>query len=278
MVKVSVVIPAFNAERFIEQALLSVKAQTFNPFNPVETVVVNDGSTDNTPYIARKYADLVVHNPKNEGIGATRKRGSKEATGDHIAFLSADDAYHPYFLELMMREADGKSILFCDFWRCDEFLNPESVTLPPFFKTQKQFRKLVIEWALQQNMFTNFSTIIIPKDVFKKVQFNETLRYGEDLIFLLETVLANIPWKHIGLPLVYYRVHKEAGTYKGWKPEYRKNLWLQLGEILIKLDVPLHKILKAKKQAMTRARRKQRKHKVPTPIIRTYRKLRELTV
>lgn len=279
--KVSVVIPAYNAERWLEECLESVKEQTFNPFNTVEAVVVNDGSTDQTRQIAKKilgYERFILNHQDNFGIGTARFNGVYMANHDYIAFLSADDKYHPYFLELMMRSADGKSILFSDYWRCDENLKPTSVVMAPHFKTQRQFRKLVVKWALNQNMFTNFSTVIIPKYVFNTVQFDENLRYGEDLVFLLETVLAKIPWKHVSLPLVYYRVHKDAGTNKGWNAKTRARLWGNLIPLLDKLGAPQKSIIDAYREAYAIQKRVLRKQKVPQPIINAYRKLRERVI
>lgn len=273
--KVSVVIPAFNAEKWIEQCLRSVKNQTLTP---LELLVVNDGSTDRTQEIAEKHADRCMHRVVNRGIGYTRHDGTEFANGDYVAFLSADDAYHPYFLELMMREADGRSILFSDYWRCNEHLHPTNVFMAPHFRTQHEFRKLVIGWTLRQSMFTNFSTVIIPKCVFNQVQFDETLRYGEDGVFLLETVLAQIPWRHVSLPLVYYRVHREAGTKKGWDPTYRFQLWERLLVLLRELGVEREVVHRAFDKAMHDAVRKQRKRMIPEPVKVAFRKLREMTM
>lgn len=273
--KVFVVIPAFNAEKFLAESLKSAQVQTFKS---KQILVLNDGSTDNTMWLSHRLATNTVDRLQNKGIGFTRKEGVEFATGDYIAYLSADDAYHPYFLELMMREADGRSILFSDFWRCDENLKPIKVDMAPPFKTQEQFRKLAIEWALNQTMFVNLSTVIVPKQVFKQVQFDENLRFGEDLIFLLETVLANIPWKHVSLPLVYYRVHRESGTGKGQMHAYTHELWQRLAPLLYEFGVEKHAVRHAMQSAYHTAVRGQRKRRIPLPFKNLYRKLRSLTI
>lgn len=269
--KVSVVVPAFNAEQYLKECLLSVLHQTLGPY---ELLVVNDGSTDKTGQIAEKYTQNVI-SQENGGIGSARACGSKFAKGDYVAYLSADDAYNPYFLELMTRQhKNPDTIMFSNYWRCDEKLQPQKAFIAP----QQNMRTRIIEYALTQNMFVNFSTVIIPKQVFKTVQFDEGLRYGEDLVFLLETVKAGFTWQNVSLPLVYYRVHPEAGTFKGWNPSHRSKLWRRLQPLLKDLGVSEQRIGQALGQAHRITLRKQRKQRIPEPLKLAYRKLRKLTI
>jgi glycosyltransferase involved in cell wall biosynthesis len=90
---VSVVIPAYNAERHIVEALEGVLAQTYRP---VEIVVVDDGSTDATAEAVRRFGPRVRFTTQiNAGAGAARNRGVAMATGRYIAFLDADDSWPP---------------------------------------------------------------------------------------------------------------------------------------------------------------------------------------
>lgn len=95
----SVIIPAYNAEKYLDVALKSVYQQTFTDY---EIVVVNDGSTDNTQGIlaAQKDLRLRVITQKNGGECEARNRGIKEARGQFIAFLDADDAWAPNHLAI----------------------------------------------------------------------------------------------------------------------------------------------------------------------------------
>ena len=95
---ISVVVPLFNKAAYIARALESIRRQTWTDF---EVVVVDDGSTDGGGAIAAQFADprfRVVTQP-NRGQGAARNRGIAEASGELIAFLDADDAWEPLFLE-----------------------------------------------------------------------------------------------------------------------------------------------------------------------------------
>jgi len=90
---VSVIIPAYNAEAFINDALESVLAQDYRP---IEVIVVDDGSSDNTARIAERFGQPVIcHRQKNSGPPAARNLGLSIAQGEYIGFLDADDLYEP---------------------------------------------------------------------------------------------------------------------------------------------------------------------------------------
>jgi glycosyltransferase involved in cell wall biosynthesis len=98
---ISVVIPLYNKEKSISRTLRSVLNQTEQRF---ELIVVNDGSTDNSVSIAQSLiGDGRIINQENAGAGAARNRGVREANMDLIAFLDADDEWHPEFLESILR-------------------------------------------------------------------------------------------------------------------------------------------------------------------------------
>ncbi|MBA4067329.1 MAG: glycosyl transferase family 2 [Isosphaera sp.] len=98
--RVSVVVPTYNCGRYVVEAVESVLAQT-RP--AAEVLVVDDGSTDDTPgRLARFAAPVRVIRKENGGVSTARNRGVEEATGDLVAFLDADDAWHPRKLEVQL--------------------------------------------------------------------------------------------------------------------------------------------------------------------------------
>ncbi|MEO8056013.1 MAG: glycosyltransferase [Acidobacteriota bacterium] len=108
----SVVIPVFNAERYLGVAIASALAQTFPP---LEIVVVDDGSTDSSREVAAGFGGRVrVFSGPNAGPSAARNRGVREARGEWIAFLDADDLLEPRYLEAAdahLRENHGVGLL-----------------------------------------------------------------------------------------------------------------------------------------------------------------------
>ena len=98
---VSVVIPAYNADKFIVRALASIESQTLKPD---EVIVVDDGSTDHTALQVEEFARrsklaLVLERQSNRGSSAARNHGIRRASGELITFLDADDLIYPRFLE-----------------------------------------------------------------------------------------------------------------------------------------------------------------------------------
>jgi glycosyltransferase involved in cell wall biosynthesis len=96
---VSVIIPVFNGERFLAEAIDSVFAQDYRP---IEVIVVDDGSDDRSAEIARSYDDVMVLSQVNSGLAAARNAGIAVASGAFIAFLDADDVMLPSNLRIQV--------------------------------------------------------------------------------------------------------------------------------------------------------------------------------
>ena len=105
MVKISVVIPCYNAEKFIGKAIESVLSQTYSPH---EIIVVDDGSTDGSVDVIKKYENkIILLQQENKGRVESRKRGFYRATGEWVALLDADDYWHPKKLEIQVQMMQG---------------------------------------------------------------------------------------------------------------------------------------------------------------------------
>ncbi|MGA3131151.1 MAG: glycosyltransferase [Terracidiphilus sp.] len=104
---ISVIIPAYNAERFLARSLASVYGQTLAPR---EVIVVDDGSTDGTARTAEALGAKVIKRP-NGGIGAARNTGIRHATGEWIALLDADDSWAPEKLASQVAAIDPDTVL-----------------------------------------------------------------------------------------------------------------------------------------------------------------------
>lgn len=100
MTKISVVIPVYNTEKFLEKCLNSVINQTFNDF---EVICINDGSTDNSESVLNSFAKqdnrIKIINQQNRGVSIARNEGLKIAKGDYISFIDSDDSVAPNYLE-----------------------------------------------------------------------------------------------------------------------------------------------------------------------------------
>ena len=116
MEKISVIIPAYNAEKYLEQCVKSVQSQKYDN---IEIVIVNDGSTDRTAEIIERLKEKdsrirTLHKRKNEGIGAARNSALELVTGQYVLFLDSDDWIDPNHIsdlyDLLVRTDSDVSI------------------------------------------------------------------------------------------------------------------------------------------------------------------------
>jgi glycosyltransferase involved in cell wall biosynthesis len=120
---VSVIIGAYNAERYLGEAIDSVLAQTHRP---LELIVVDDGSTDGTAAVAESYPPPVrCIRQENGGMAASRNRAVPEARGEFLAFLDADDRFTPTKLADQLAVFAAQPDLEIVFGRVSEFLSPD---------------------------------------------------------------------------------------------------------------------------------------------------------
>ena len=128
--EVSVIIPAYNLEGYLDTCLQSVLTQTLGNF---EAIVVDDGSTDGTPGLLRRYAErdprIIVVSTPNRGVARARETGIARARGKYIAFLDGDDFWEPRMLEEMtasIGQNGGYDIVCCDYKRiCKTYEAPK---------------------------------------------------------------------------------------------------------------------------------------------------------
>jgi glycosyltransferase EpsJ len=119
MKKISVIIAVYNVGQYLEKCIASVVAQSYTH---LEIIVVNDGSTDNSPSVISRYAQqdsrIVGINKSNGGLSDARNAGMQAATGDYLCFLDGDDWYDDHFVEtLYNRMVSGNFDLVCCNYR-----------------------------------------------------------------------------------------------------------------------------------------------------------------
>jgi glycosyltransferase involved in cell wall biosynthesis len=117
---VSVIIPTYNCGKFIEQSIESVLKQTYKN---IEIIVIDDGSTDDTPLKLLQYGGNIVYiRQNNQGLSKSRNLGMSYSKGEYIAFQDADDRWHPGKLEMQIdcfRKVQDIGLVFTDFSRID---------------------------------------------------------------------------------------------------------------------------------------------------------------
>lgn len=172
---ISVIIPVFNRQDFIQRAIDSVLAQSLKPR---EIIVVDDGSSDNTARVLESYHDSITYLfQENSGVSAARNRGIKHANGRWIALLDSDDVWHPTKLQEQFDYHDRHPGIFISHTGERWIRNNREIK-------QKKIHKKPSGWCFNENIdFCKIapSTIMIDAKVFEKVgYFDEDLEVCED--------------------------------------------------------------------------------------------------
>jgi len=204
---VSVIIPVYNAKNYIAQAIESVLNQTHRNF---ELLVINDGSTDTSEEVIKKYCDLdprvKYFSQENKGVSESRNKGIDMARGDIVAFLDADDAWEPENLEAkvkVLQRDPGIGWTFSDMYLADESLN----------KTE------LIEGGDDSDLLNSLlsrkgeaihapSNIVVRKSCLGAggVYFDTHLSTSADWDFCIQLAARHFKGKRIPTPLWSYRV------------------------------------------------------------------------
>jgi glycosyltransferase involved in cell wall biosynthesis len=194
---VSCIVPVFNGERYLREALDSLFAQTYRP---IEVIVVDDGSTDGTPAVVAAYADRVrAFQQANAGPAAARNRGVREARGDLIAFLDADDLWHAskagrQVACLEARPDRGACVTHVqNFWISE--LQEEAAR----FRDSRLTQPLPAYLAL---------ALMARREVFEAVgEFDTTLGFGHSTDWFLRAAARGVLVEELREVLYYRRIH-----------------------------------------------------------------------
>ncbi len=196
---VNVIIPTYNRDWMVKESIDSVLAQDFNDF---ELIVVDDGSTDNTPEILDSYRqDINVIRQGNRGVSAARNAGIAKASGRFIAFLDSDDLWLPDKLSLQVDFFNSNpSALIC---QTEEIWIRNNVRINPKIKHKKP-SGMIFEPSLALCLVSP-SAVIIKRSLFDEVGlFDETLPACEDYDLWLR-ISCRHPVHLINTPLIIKR-------------------------------------------------------------------------
>lgn len=215
---VSVIMPAYNAEKYIAEAIQSVISQTYTNW---ELFVLDDCSTDGTAEIAEGFANAdsrihLLQNPQNMGVARTRNRGFDIAKGEWIALLDSDDVWHKKKLEkqLTVASCTEADIVYCSYSLMDEnaghlsdFIVPETTS----------YNDMLKESVL------SCSTVLLRRSILMQHRFSAEYRH-EDYVFWLELLRSGYRTAGSKDVLAKYRVAK--GTRSNDKLKSARNRWL----------------------------------------------------
>jgi glycosyltransferase involved in cell wall biosynthesis len=225
---VSIVIAAYNAEKYISEAIDSCLVQTYPH---IEIVIVNDGSQDTTLSILEQYAhqnaNIKILNQTNQGVGAARNAGNQLAQGEWIAVLDADDIMFPTRIEEQMSFVQANPQLsMLGSWAVKIGANHE--LLGYFSIPDKLFNVLDYQEFIKKD--TSFiilhSTVIYRKEDVLNIGGYRNYQFGEDIDLFNRLAEANLLILVIPKPLIKYRIHESSLMNTNHKRSYYVSHWL----------------------------------------------------
>lgn len=204
---VSVVIPVFNGEEYIEECLESVYRQTYDPF---EVVIVDDGSTDGThECIKRMNGDAKVIRQKNQGVGHARNVAIRNAKGAFIAFMDHDDIWVPEKIEKQMAAIHGDNIIDVIYSPATPFsgsgkahFQSDKHELSKALNDQNLFESLV-----HKNLLPITATIVRKKSLERAGMFDASFRTCGDYELWLRMAALGMRFHYLPVPLTLGRKH-----------------------------------------------------------------------
>ncbi len=212
---VSIIVPVFNTEKTIELCLNSIVKQTYKD---IEIIVVDNGSSDQTESIARKFVNKdnrvrLLSEPK-QGVFHARNRGIANSNGNYITFVDADDYLESAAIarEVELLIQDGVDIVLFDYFlnrgntiqKCSDYLEYG------LYNTNK---KIILEKMCSEEYFASVWRGIYSADLIRnKIQFRKT-KYSEDLLFNIECIVNANEIRVSNLPLYHY-VDNDASSLK----------------------------------------------------------------
>ena len=218
MIHISVIIPAYNAELYIEDTIISVLQQTLAS-DQIEIIVVNDGSTDNTVAILQKYIqqqDISYFEHEgglNLGVSKTRMLGIRKSKGEYIAFLDADDLFKTDKLEKQLEILKENPSVILTHSKA-EFINETNQLFNNEFvldDKDKKYRLNELESWLKYSPICN-SSILVRKEFLFKVHVEYPQAFQHEDWLLLTLLSAYGDFYYCNEALVSYRYHEKSST------------------------------------------------------------------
>ena len=219
MPKISVIVPVYNAEKYLHRCIDSILAQTFTDF---ELLLINDGSKDSSGVICDEYAAkdsrVLVFHKENGGVSSARNMGLDNAKGEWISFVDSDDWVEKEYLETLYQ--DGEFDFVTCYWNVLE----NNDVLEGVFHADREYYGLNdIRLFLDDNerellypVCRLFRKTIIDRN---EIRFNQDLNYGEDILFVMSYIIHIQSAKQVYKIMYFYEKHINSlsTSYVKWE-------------------------------------------------------------
>lgn len=214
--KISIVIPVYNAEKYLKRTIDSLTGQTLQE---IQLIFVNDGSTDGSLELlnsaAKLFENLIVIDKKNGGVSSARNAGLLETCGEYIGFVDADDTVDARMYEILYDEAirTGADIVSCGH---TELVKGRSSEMYVSFAGELSPIEAVKNLVMNKNIGMSACTKIFKREIVKDLRFDEEHKINEDRFFVYEAIKRSSKVAIIPMALYYYYQNEGSATHAGF--------------------------------------------------------------
>lgn len=209
---VSVVIPAYNSERYISHCLDSILNQTYSD---IEIIIVNDGSTDNTLDICNAYREkttrIKIINQPNKGVSGARNAGLDICLGDYVLFVDSDDELYETAIETLMNYSSSHdSDLICGGVTIQKS-DQTYVDDIPVERIVADKNEIIHELVTAR--YTSCWAKLYKKELIADIRFEEGRKINEDSYFVFQYVLKCKSIGYVNAPVYKYLFHTSSASH-----------------------------------------------------------------
>lgn len=210
--KLSIIIPVYNTEKYLSRCLQSIFGQNFNR-SEYEVIIINDGSSDQSEHIIYQFAmlhrNLIYLRQSNQGVSAARNAGMDLAKGEYITFVDSDDEIEKNSLQLICEklEKDNLDILYPKIATYSE--NGELLGNITFGEKYEEIRSGILQER------RTYPPTFYRKTLIKDIRFNETISFGEDTVFNVKAQSLAERVIFVNYPYYKYTVRQNSLSKQG---------------------------------------------------------------
>lgn len=221
MEKISVIIPVYNSEKYIEDCVESLKNQTYED---LEILLIDDGSTDSSREICKRICEnnqrfKLIHQ-ENQGVSAARNHGLEKATGKYVFFLDSDDGIHPLLLEEMVRELEktAAQMAVCGYSMVEdtrfnlELRKRKQTDIRPEWKYLNQEKTDEAYHITKTFLYHAIGGKMFLKSVISDLRFKKDIALAEDTLFLYDVICQGISSVYMEKGWYLYRTHSMSAS------------------------------------------------------------------
>ena len=227
---ISIIMPAYNSEKYISEAVESISNQSYKNW---ELLIVDDGSTDNTPEIIDAYSKtdsrIKVFHKKNDGVSAARNFALNNICGEYVTFIDSDDVYHTERLKIMLQVFEKYPKCDAVFAEHKEFKGGFNIDETIGFKDIEIINSDILKKVISDTRKHFVCNAMLKTEIAKKEKF-ATMRFAEDFCYFRDCARHFRQIATLNVTLYFYRRDNESAMTSHFFTEKYVPDYMQLVE------------------------------------------------